>query len=743
MKNFYSLIMFLFCFLAQSQIQKGIIKDSIGNPIENAYVINTNSQSHSHTNEFGSFSIDKTNKGDVLKISAIGFKKADFIFESNDFTIVLQEDVYSLDQVIIQPKLNAMNVISKIDLQTAPVNSSQEVLRKVPGLFIGQHAGGGKAEQLFLRGFDIDHGTDLAVSVDGMPVNMVSHAHGQGYADLHFVIPETIEKIDFGKGTYYANKGDFATAGYVSFITKEKINNNYISVEAGQFNTFKTVGLFNLLDKQKKQNAYFATEYIMTNGPFDSPQNFKRINLFGKYTSVLADNTKFSVNVSHFTSKWDASGQIPQRLIDAGLISRFGAVDNTEGGKTSRSNINISLVKPISESTFLKANAFYSNYNFELYSNFTFFLEDPINGDQIRQKESRNIFGLNTELNKKATNANFQLGFGLRNDATQNTELSHTAQRYTTLNTLKLGNIDQTNIFSYANAEFDFGKLKINPALRFDYFKFEYQDKLAANYSTKTVDKVKFSPKLNFIFTQNNNLQFYLKSGFGFHSNDTRVVVANEGKDPRALLEQAKQILPTAFGTDLGIIAKPFPKLILNGALWILNLQEELVYVGDAATVEISGRTKRMGADFGLRYQFTDYFFFDTDVNYTYARSIDAPKGQNYIPLAPDLTATAGLNSSKYNGFSGGFHFRYLKSRPANEDNSIVAKGYMVSDVNLNYEYKNVTFGFTAENVFNAKWNETQFATESRLKNESQSVEEIHFTPGTPFFLKAKIAYRF
>ena len=733
MRNLYSLVTLLFCFLAQSQVQKGVVKDSIGNPIENAYIVNANSQSHGHTNEFGTFSIDKTNKGDELKILAVGYKKANFIFETTDFNIVLEEAVYSLDQVIIQPKLNAMNVITKIDLQTAPVNSSQEVLRKVPGLFIGQHAGGGKAEQLFLRGFDIDHGTDLAVSVDGMPVNMVSHAHGQGYADLHFVIPETIEKIDFGKGTYYASKGDFATAGYVSFITKEKIDANYISVEAGQFNTFKTVGLFNLLDKQKNQNAYFATEYIMTDGPFDSPQNFKRINLFGKYTSVSSDNTKFSINVSHFTSKWDASGQIPQRLIDAGLISRFGAVDDTEGGKTSRSNVNISLVKPINESTFLKSNAFYSNYNFELYSNFTFFLEDPVNGDQIRQKESRNIFGINTELNKRAANSNFQLGFGLRNDATQNTELSYTAQRYTTLNTLKLGDIDQTNIFSYATAEFDFGKLKINPALRFDYFKFDYQDKLAANYSTKTENKAKFSPKLNFIFTQNNNFQFYLKSGFGFHSNDTRVVVDNNGNE----------ILPTAFGTDLGIIIKPFPKLLINGALWILNLQEELVYVGDAATVEISGRTKRMGVDFGLRYQLTDYLFFDTDVNYTYARSVDAPKGQDYIPLAPDLTATAGLNSRKYKGISGGFHYRYLKSRPANEDNSIVAKGYMVSDLNINYDYTNISIGLSAENIFNTAWNETQFATESRLKNETNSVEEIHFTPGTPFFLKGKVSYRF
>ncbi len=737
MKNLYITVTLLFYFFGHSQIQKGIVKDSIGNLIENAYIINKNSQSHAHSNEFGSFSIDKTKLNDVIEISALGYKKASFTLENDDAVLLLENDVYSLDQVVIQPKLNAMNVISKIDLLTAPVNSSQEVLRKVPGLFIGQHAGGGKAEQIFLRGFDIDHGTDIAISVDGMPVNMVSHAHGQGYADLHFVIPETIEKIDFGKGTYYADKGDFATAGYVAFQTKEAVDKSFISVEMGQFNTFRTVGIFNLLENKKNQKAYFATEYVLTDGPFDSPQNFNRINLFGKYTSVLSEKSKLSIIGSHFTSKWNASGQIPQRLIDDGTLSRFGSVDDTEGGNTSRTNFNIAYTKSIDENTFIKSNVFYSNYQFELYSNFTFFLEDPINGDQIRQKENRNLFGLNSEINKKVKinerNALVQLGFGFRADETKNTELSHTLNRITTLDRLKLGDIDQTNIFSYLNAEFELGKLKVNPAIRMDYFKFNYQDKLASTYQTQSENNVKFSPKLNFIFTQNNNLQFYLKSGFGFHSNDTRVVVANNGN----------QVLPTAFGTDLGTIIKPFPKLLLNAAVWILNLQEELVYVGDAATVEISGRTKRVGVDFGLRYQLTDYLFFDSDINYTYARSIDEPQGQNYIPLAPDLTATAGLNTGKYKGFSGGFHFRYLKSRPANEDNSIVASGYMVSDLNINYDYENISIGLSAENIFDTKWNETQFATESRLKNETNSVEEIHFTPGTPFFLKGKVTYRF
>ena len=737
MKYLILTIITLLGFSAYSQIQKGKVLDSDGNPVENAYLVNTNSESHAHTNEFGAFSLDKTVEGNIIKVTALGYKKSNFTMMASDNIIVMEDDIFRLNEIVIQPKLSAMNVISKIDLQTTPVNSSQEILRKVPGLFIGQHAGGGKAEQIFLRGFDIDHGTDIAISVDGMPVNMVSHAHGQGYADLHFVIPETVEKIDFGKGTYYANKGDFATAGYVAFQTKDKIEKSSIGVEVGQFNTFRTVGLFNLLGNQKNQSAYIATEYILTDGPFDSPQNFNRINLLGKYSTLLSDNSKLSVMGSRFNSKWDASGQIPQRLIDNGTISRFGSVDDTEGGKTSRTNFNVSWSKPIDENTFFKANAFYSNYQFELYSNFTFFLEDPINGDQIKQKEYRDIYGLNAELNRKTkwndVNVLLQYGVGFRSDATTDSELSHTLNRKTVLENIKLGDIDESNMFSYVNSEFNFGKLMINPAIRLDYFKFNYQDKLNVNYTNESESKVKFSPKLNFIYSENNNLQFFVKSGIGFHSNDARVVVANNGKE----------ILPTAIGTDIGTIWKPFPRLIVNSALWYLYLEQEFVYVGDAGIVEPSGKSKRMGAELGLRYQLNDWLYFDADANYTYARSIDEPKGENYIPLSPDFTTTGGLSFQKINGFSGGIRYRYLKNRPANEDNSIVAKGYFISDLNVNYQYKNINFGVAVENIFNTEWNETQFATESRLQNEPNSVEEIHFTPGTPFFMKGKITYTF
>jgi outer membrane receptor for Fe3+-dicitrate len=737
MKKYTLILVLLFSLSAFSQIQKGIIIDENGKPIENATITNPKSNTHSHTNETGNFNIDKSNVGDVLNIIALGYKKVVYTITDSEISIVMESDSFKLEEVVIQSKISSLNVISKIDLETTPVNSSQEILRKIPGLFIGQHAGGGKAEQIFLRGFDIDHGTDIAINVDGMQVNMVSHAHGQGYADLHFVIPETVDKIDFGKGTYYADKGDFATAGYVDFGTKEKLDFSSIGVEVGQFNTFRTVGLFDLLGNNKKQSAYIATEYILTDGPFDSPQNFNRINLFGKYSFVLEDNSRFSITASRFTSKWDASGQVPQRLVDDGTISRFGSVDDTEGGSTSRSNFNFSLRKPIDENTFLKANSFYSNYKFELFSNFTFFLEDPINGDQIKQKEDRNLYGINAELNKSINKESvdllFQLGFGVRNDATTDSELSHTLNRITTLEAIKLGDIDESNVFTYLNTEIRLGKWLINPAVRLDYFKFGYQDKLAGNYKTQTESQVKVSPKLNFVYSQNNDLQFYLKAGTGFHSNDARVVIANNGDE----------ILPTAIGTDVGTIWKPFPRLIINSALWYLYLQQEFVYVGDAGVVEPSGETERAGFDLGIRYQLSDYFFFNFDANYTHARSINDQNGENYIPLAPDFTSTGGLSFQNWKNFSGGLRYRYMNDRPANEDNSIVAKGYFITDFNVNYTFKKIVFGISVENLFNSEWNETQFATESRLKNETASVEEIHFTPGTPFFLKVGVIYKF
>ena len=735
------LLLILFIGIGYSAIGQnlvGKVMDEYENPVVDAHVLSSVDNEIVHTDQTGFFQLEGISLGDTLWFSHVGYRTAIHIVKSVEMQLEIRlvSTAVSLDEVVITNKLNPLSLISDVDIQLNPVNSSQDILRKVPGLFIGQHAGGGKAEQIFLRGFDIDHGTDINITVDGMPVNMVSHAHGQGYADLHFLIPETIEKMDFGKGPYYEDNGNFTTAGYVDFQTKDRLDNSLLKLEVGQFGTQRMLGMLNLLNAHN-QNGYIATEILATDGPFDSPQNFNRINLFGKYSAFLEDRDIISVTASHFTSAWDASGQIPDRAVRQGLIGRFGAIDDTEGGETSRTNFRVSYDRIIDGSSAIKNSVYLSRYDFELYSNFTFFLEDPINGDQIKQREDRTIVGLNSEYSKQFYTNTFEgvlrAGISLRNDVSTNNELSHTLNRRETLNQIQFGDINETNFSAYSGLELNLKKWTINPAVRLDYFNFMYNDGLQATYSTQSNTQAILNPKLNIAYNQSNSLQWYFKSGRGFHSNDTRVVVAQDGVE----------VLPAAYGTDFGMIWKPSPNMIVNVAYWWLYLEQEFVYVGDAGIVELSGRTRRRGIDFSYRYQPVSSLFWSFDVNYTHARSIDDEEGQNYIPLAPDLTLVSGLNFISESGFFGSAQLRYLKDRPANEDNSIVAEGYTVVDMNAGYKWKKLEFGIQVQNLFNVEWNETQFATESRLRDEPNPVEEIHFTPGAPFFLKGSIQYIF
>jgi len=745
MKLSQLLLLTILCFssvvIGQNTL-KGKVINTENEPIENVYVFNKTTKTHAHTYQNGSFILENTNVKDSLLIGVLGYHKQNIVITKQDLekeiSITLKTKVFVLDELVLSQQVDAMNTLVNLDLVSDPVNSSQEILQKVPGLFIGQHAGGGKAEQIFLRGFDVDHGTDVALSVDGMPVNMVSHAHGQGYSDLHFVIPETLNKIDFGKGPYYAKKGDFNTAGYVAFKTKNTLDNSQVSVTAGQFNSLRTLGLFNILKNKKQQNAYIAIEQISTDGPFESPQNFNRLNLFGKYNTIIDNSNSVTISASHFTSSWDASGQIPVREVANGNISRFGAIDDTEGGYTSRTNFNVQQQSQLSDATSLKSNLYYSKYDFELYSNFTFFLEDPINGDQIKQKEDRQTFGFNTSFLSKVfyndTKVEYNYGAGLRYDINDDVELSHTLNRTTTLDFIQLGDVKQQNSYAFANAEIHLGKFVVTPGLRLDYFKFQYNDALQTEYETKSDNELAVLPKLSIQFNQNKNLQWFVKSGIGFHSNDSRVVIA----------QNVDNGLPKAIGVDFGMVSKPTPKLALNATLWYLQLEQEFVYVGDAGIVEPSGKTERSGIDLGLRYQFSDYLYANSDLTLTKARGIEDRDNQTYIPLAPDLTLTGGLFVKDWKKWSGSLKYRWLGDRPADETNTVTAEGYFITDFNVNYKFNSkLSLGLIIENIFDTEWNETQFLTESRLQNEAQPVEEIHFTPGTPFFIKSQITYTF
>jgi hypothetical protein len=648
----------------------------------------------------------------------------------------------ALNEITVQAAgSHQRRVLSQIDIRLRPILNSQEILRMVPGLFMGQHAGGGKAEQIFLRGFDIDHGTDIQLTVDGMPVNMVSHAHGQGYADLHFVIPELVEQVNFEKGPYRADKGNFVTAGWVDFRTREVLDRSFAKLELGQYGTARSVLGLDLLGKKsggaRNQSVYLAGEYSYSDSYFDAPQFFNRANVQGKYNVDLTPATRLNLSASHFWSRWNHSGQIPDRAVASGLIGFYGAIDPSEGGETSRSNFNVQLLTQTGGGGLLKNQFFYSNYNFELYSNFTFFLEDSINGDQIRQKEGRNLLGYNGSFTQPnhigGLRGRFQTGVQYRQDWVNDVELSHTRNRSITENNIQLGDVREANVAAYLSEELELSStITLELGLRYDHFFNRYTDRLQDNQTANAQAGI-LSPKLNISWNSSKYLQFYLNTGRGFHSNDTRVAVPQDGRN----------ILPPAYGSDLGMVWKPLPRLYVNTALWYLWLEQEFVYVGDAGVVEPGGRTRRWGADLSVRYQLTKHLFADIDVNWTNPRAIGEPADANFLPLAPRFTTVGGLSLSPIKGFSGSLRYRYMADRPANEDNSIVAEGYFVPDLQLNYRFKSWELGLNVQNLLNTRWKETQFATLSRLQGEPEGVEEIHFTPGTPIFARIALTKYF
>jgi outer membrane receptor protein involved in Fe transport len=633
-------------------------------------------------------------------------------------------------------------VLNTLDFQLRPINSAQDMLRNVSGLVTAQHAGGGKAEQIFLRGFDADHGTDVAAFVDGMPVNMPSHGHGQGYLDLHFLIPETVKNIEVSKGTYAAELGDFATAGAVKFKTLDVLEQNIAQVEATTVPTQRgftgSRGLLMYQLAQPNNNAkgvssYVASEYIFAPSYFEAPQNFNRLNIFSKNKIALSDKSNISLSLSHFNSKWDASGQIPDRAVVSGAITRFGSIDNTEGGNTSRQNINLTHTYFIKNQS-LETQLYYSKYDFNLYSNFTFFKNDSINGDMIQQQDNRYIMGLNTKYVYDLGKSKWIIGGGMRHDDIDNNLAQSPKKVFETY--LASSNIKETNSYMYAKNQYALtSKLFAELGLRFNYFNFDVVDLLPTtanhqNYTGKNHQTL-LSPKLNLTYSFSNDYKLFLNAGQGFHSNDARAVVQ----------DQIGNRLPAAWGGEVGFQVRPIKNILLNAAIWGLSLDNELVFIGDEGTTEDNGASRRIGLDIGLRASVMDWLFFDADVNLSKGRFTENSFGKilaenNLIPLAPNITATGGLTWRFPIGIEGAARYRYVGDRAANENNSVMAKGYGLVDINCFYRKNQYKIGFSIENLLNTAWNEAQFDTESKMRNEAVSVSELHYTPGTPFAAK-------
>jgi hypothetical protein len=657
--------------------------------------------------------------------------------ETHSVVVQLPAAALSLAEVTVaQPQdLNqSLAVISNIDKVLRPMNSAQDLLPLVPGLVIAQHAGGGKAEQIFIRGFDCDHGTDFNVSIDGLPVNMVSHAHGQGYADFHFVIPETVDQLRVYKGPYTARFGDFATAGAGEFTTKTRLDQSQAKVELGQYDTRRALLMLDVLPEGKHlftkgtESAYVAGEYYFTNSYFNAKQHFNRFNGLAKYTGQLTDRTSLMLLGSRFSSRWDASGQVPERAVQEGLISRFGSIDPTEGGSTGRTNATAVLTTALPHDALLRQQVYYSRYDFNLFSNFTFYKENPAQGDQIRQTDGRNLYGYTGTYERTtslgARSLRSVIGLGTRLDDVD-VALRRSVQR-TVTDTIVSGKVYEQNVNAYLDETLTLTeRLTLNAAVRLDYFRFRFREQRQGSLSGRA-GKGRVSPKLNLYYQLSPTVELFARSGFGFHSNDARAVVTN----------RTAQVLPRAIGYEIGSTFKPVPALVVNTALWALHLQDELVYVGDEGITESAGRTRRFGVDVAARYQLTPSLFADIDLNYNHGRLVGAPKDENYIPLAPGFTSIGGLTLRRPGGLSTSLRYRHINDRAANEDNSVRTRGYFLVDAVVSYTRRRYQLGATVENLLNVEWNQAQFDTESQLRNEAAPVSELHYTPGTPFYAK-------
>lgn len=738
-------------FAHQGSIGGKITDGKTGKPLEGASIYLTQNNRSGLVDAFGQYFIHDLSPGTyTITVNALGYKRitTSVSIEGGATThhdFAMQKGQVTLKDITVNAeRMTNHSAVSLIDLALRPINTAQDMMRLVPGVFLSQHQGGGKAEQMFVRGFDVDHGTDVRVSVDEVPVNLTSHAHGQGYADLHFLIPELIDKMEFGKGPYAIEQGNLATAAWVTFKTKNYLDKSFIKLEGGTYGYARVATAIDLLGnygKARNESAYLAGEYGYNRSYFDKPQDFNRINLTGKYTKRIGDKKIFSATLSGFRSFWSASGQIPERAVAQGIIDRFGELDH-EAGNTSRYQINLQYTQSLRNNATFKTNLYAGNYDFSLYSDFTFFLNDPINGDEIHQAESRFFIGYNASYTHRhkfgKLEAKTELGIGIRKDNTDNSELSQTVNRLL-LNNIRLGDIRETNAFAYAQESVHLlPQLIATLGTRYDYFIQRYNNKIptALELPKASYNNGAFSPKAGLYYNFRKAGRLYINYGVGFHSNDARDIYFRP--------ESGSQVLPLEHAIDIGLVIKPTPTLLLQAAVFNMTLQQEYTYSGDAGEVpELSGKTRRMGVDFSGRYAPLKWIYLDVDFNYTHARFVDEPEGENFVELAPSFTSVGGLTVKPFNDFSTGLRYRLMADRPANKDNSIVAPGYNVIDFTANYARPRYEFGLQIQNLTNTKWNEAAFATETQLRGENSPVDELCFTPGTPFFIKLSATYKF
>jgi TonB-dependent Receptor Plug Domain len=631
--------------------------------------------------------------------------------------------------------------VGQAQFEIRPFLRPGEVLEVVPGVIVTQHSGTGKANQYFLRGFNLDHGTDFSSFVDGVPVNLPTHAHGQGYMDLNWVIPELIDYVTFRKGPYYADVGDFSSAGTAAFHLVKTLPEGFAKVGVGQDDYYRV--LVAQTPKIGPGHLLYAFEANFYNGPWDHHEHVRKFNGVLKYTLTSGPST-FSLGFTAYSNNWDSTDQIPQRAVDQGLISRLGAIDPSDGGRTSRFSL-YSEWSYKGNKSLTQANAYLTFYRLHLFSNFTFFLDDPVNGDQFEQSDRRVVIGGNVAQTWFSTwlgaAMDHTIGLQVRHDAIPEVALFQTLQR-DRLSTARNDDVHETSVgFYYQNQTQWYPKVRTVLGLREDVFVFDVNSDTAVNSGNKT-DAI-FSPKLSLIFGPWANTEVYFNGGFGFHSNDARgttITIDPKTGDPAQRVDP----LVRTKGAEIGVRSTWVPGLNSTLAFWYLTLDSELLFVGDAGITEPSRASRRYGVEWTNFYKPLPWLALDFDIAYSHARFTEDDPAGNYIPGSVETVIATGATIDLPNGLFGSLRTRYFGPRPLIEDNSVRSKATTLVNLEAGYTYKNLRAQIDVLNLLNSHRHDIDYFYVSRLPGEAAAgVADVHFHPVEPRTVRVYLTYQF
>lgn len=656
------------------------------------------------------------------------------------------EDADTLDTVIVHGRAfeligeaNAASegVVGYADFEDRPMSRVGELVEVIPGVVATQHSGEGKANQYFLRGFNLDHGTDFSASVDGVPVNLRTHGHGQGYLDLNFVIPELIDRVDFRKGPYRASTSDFSAAGSARYSTYDALERSFIELAVGEFGYLRGVAAGDV-ELAPGTLVVLALEAEQHDGPWVLDQELEKLNAFAKLVRETGP-WRLEVSASAYDSSWRATDQVPLRAVQSGLIDRFGFIDPDLGGETTRLGVTGNATYSHADGSQTRLNAYGVDYDFALFSNFTYLLDDPVNGDEFEQLDERTYYGASLVHEHDLTSRlSLRVGAETRHDDIFDIGLFRTAARQR-VSAVRRDSVEETSLSTWGEADYDLtDRLRASVGLRADYYEAEVTA-LSEPANGGSADDSLLSPSLALAWQAVDGIELYANYGQGFHSNDVRgatITVDPVSGDP----VDRVPILVRAEGGELGARLERGPWRA-SLALFTLELDSELVFVGDAGTTEPNDATTRTGVEASLFWQPTDWLVGDLSAAYTDAE-FDIPGSETEIPGAVESVIGGGM-LARLDPWTFSARLRHFGEAPLIEDGAVTSEPTTLVNLAGSYDWRNVTLSLELLNAFDAEDADITYFFESQLPGEAAPVEDIHFHPVEPRQLRLSLRYHF